>query len=301
MIDCEDVVKYYAETEKTELFVLLQSKWIILKEIAYILSIPYDAIISLQKKSLTISDVFGIWMKMQLHLNACLKKSNYQTGLANHLLNAINNRKDQIFETPIMAAALFLDPRYRHQILKDDAKVSQAKTTLKNIWRKLLSLSANDPSEEGKEPTEPINSSNKSDEISFEYDKEAELDKYLTCTDEAAAAIESITFSNEVDIEHILDTFNPAPITSKENILEWWEANKNENHELYKLASVVFAIPPTEVQIERDFSSLNFVFSNRRCNLTEEMLEYIMVIHLNEEVFHFVKQQQQYELLSAIE
>lgn len=55
---------------------------------------------------------------------------------------------------------------------------------------------------------------------------------------------------------------------------------------------VVYGIPPTEVQIERDFSALNFVFSNRRCMIQEERLEDIMVIHLNPDLFYEVKEEE---------
>lgn len=83
--------------------------------------------------------------------------------------------------------------------------------------------------------------------------------------------------------------FQPEPLKSSENIIQYWEINKNEHKELYKLATVVMGIPPTEVQSERDFSKLNFVFTDRRCKLTEERLEDIMTINLNEEIFHLVK------------
>lgn len=66
---------------------------------------------------------------------------------------------------------------------------------------------------------------------------------------------------------------------AKEYILQYWEERKGEHKELYMLAMTVFGIPPTEVQIERDFSNLNFVFSDRRCRL--ERLEDIMAINLN--------------------
>lgn len=65
---------------------------------------------------------------------------------------------------------------------------------------------------------------------------------------------------------------------------------------MYKLAKVIAAIPPTEVQIERDFSKLNFVFSNRRCSLTEDKLEDIMIIYLNDELFQQVKEDELNEL-----
>lgn len=273
-----------------EVFVLLQRKWDILREIAYVLS---NAMIELQKKSLTLSDVYGIWLKMTLHLNACVQKENYQTGLAQHLLDAITERKEEIFSNPMMTSALFLDPRFRNQIVRDETKLEQAKANLLNLWRRLISLDGNKSTKEEKEEEGATNTSKKSD-ISFEYDQQAELDKFLAVSF-ATESVDSSDLQKEEekgDIEYLLDTFDPEPIKSNENVLKYWEDNKEKHKDIYKLAIVIMAIPPTEVQTERDFSKLNHVFTDRRCNLTEERLEDIMILNLNDEIFQLVKEEE---------
>lgn len=280
-----------------QLFKSVLSEWAILKEISNILSVPYDATISLQKKSLTLSDVYGIWLQMKLHLRACQRKKNFCTGLANHLLNALRDREGELFDPPVMSAALFLDPRFRSQIIQDSDKMQQAKTTLKNIWRKLLTLSSEPPAEETNSESVPTESS----EDSFsDFDATVEMDKFLGCGETSDVVVSSVN-TNEVDIENLLDEFNPTIIKSNQNVLEWWEKNKSHHPDLYKLAMVVLAMPPTEVQIERDFSKLNFVFSNRRCKISHERLEDIMIISLNDEVFYSVKQDEMDELMSNID
>lgn len=274
-----------------QIFKLMQQKWDILKEIAYILGIPYKATISLQKKSLTLSDVFGIWLNMTLHLSACVKKCpNFKTNLASHLLNAMTERKEDLFNNPMMSCALFLDPRFRNQIVRDENKMQEAKTTLLNIWQRLTSLDASPPA---KNENDTVNTSTKST-ISLEYDEQAELEKYLggDFATESFVSNELQRDGEEEDIEHLLDMFDPAPIKSNENIIQFWEDNKNKYKKIYKLATVVMGIPPTEVQEERDFSKLNYIFGDRRCHLTEERLEDILTINLNEEIFRLVKQEE---------
>lgn len=252
------------------------------------MSIPYKATVDLQKKELTLSDVYGIWLKSQLHLDACIKlKKNYKTDLAKHLLNAINERKETVFKNPLMTAALFLDPRFRRQVLRDVNKTEEAMQTLKNIWRRLIAL--NDA------PNVPVamNISDKSvdSNVSLDFDAQAELDKYLSIGNGIVIETAHET-AHEIDIEHLLDIFNPDAISSEKSVLKYWEEAKEHNPQLYELAMVVFAVPPTEVQIERDFSKLNFIFTDRRCSLTEERLNDIMLIHLNDEIFHHVKQEE---------
>lgn len=186
-----------------------------------------------------------------------------------------------------MASALFLDPRFRRLIIQDDLKKRTALNTLKNIWRRLQTL---EKAKHGISAVEEsINTSGGSagSNISFEFDENAELAKYLLI---GAAQQNEIANTHEpIDIEFSLDTFDPPAMPSDQNILQFWQDCRREHEELYNLAMVVMAVPPTEVQVERDFSKLNHVFTDRRCRLLEERLEDIMLIHLNAELFYRVK------------
>lgn len=228
------MINFFADANKIKCFKLIKRKWSIVKEIEYVLGIPFNATIALQRKDLTLSDVFGIWIKMKLHLKACLSQKHYRTDLAKHLLAMLNERTDTIFQNPFMTSALFLDPRYRRQILTDPYRLEQAKNTLRSIWRRLIVLRATTPTA----TTEPNVSatSNNSEHISFEFDEQAELDKYLSGTskDQPSVVNPSVSSSNhpeaalEVDIDALLDEFDPPIMLSTENVLEFWEAHKHE-------------------------------------------------------------------------
>lgn len=99
-----------------------------------------------------------------------------------------------------------------------------------------------------------------------------------------------------VDIENELIMFVPEEMSSEQGIIEYWNSKKNQNRHLYELAKCIYAIPPTEVEIERDFSLLNFVFTERRHNLSEENLAAIMRIHLNKDLFFVIKEEELYKL-----
>lgn len=274
------MIDYFADVKSVDIFRLLKKKWLTMKEIAHVLSIPFKATIALQEQALTLSDVFGIWLRMKLHLQACLAKKNYKTNLATHLLSCLEIRKDTIFNNPFMSCAIFLDPRFQSQIKNNEERMNEAKATLIKIWECLKVFNAPVSTESAANTT---NASTGSENISFEYDDNLELDSYL-------AGISQIKPNENIDF--LLEIFDPPTISSKTNILEYWEEIRCGNKELYKLAMVVHGIPPTEVQIERDFSRLNFIFSNRRCMLQKERLEDIMVIHLNPDLFYEVKEEQ---------
>lgn len=282
VLKCKHIIEHFAE-KRVEIFQLLLKKWSILKEIVHILGIPYRATISLQKKDLTLSDAFGIWLIAKLHLIQATKQTYYKTKLAAHLLDALEKRKTAIFNNPFMCAALFLDPRFRKELMKDSVKFEEAMKLIADVWHRI---------ESSTEPSLNKSSTANPSDISFEFDENTALQNYIEG---------NLNNSNEMqttDIELLLEKFDPEPLNSNETVLQYWERMKDRHSILYKLANVIFAIPPTEVQIERDFSSLNFVFTDRRCSLTEERLEDIMILHINPDLFYLVKSE---ELAEATE
>lgn len=54
---------------------------------------------------------------------------------------------------------------------------------------------------------------------------------------------------------------------------------------LYKLASVVHAVPPTQTTIERAFSAMALILTHLRTNLSDNNLVNILMIRLNRELF----------------
>lgn len=276
-IACKAIIEHFANEKHKECELLLK-RWVILREIAYVLQIPFRATIEVQREDLTLSDVYGVWTKMRLHLNACANKRNYKTSLAAYLLDALHSRQNAIFSNPYMTAAIYLDPRFRNQIIRNEEKDEEAKRQLCELWRRISHRL---------ERTQQENRVNTTDEITFEFDADAELDNYLTgrrtrCSNEAN------NYRN-VDIELVLDQFQPPQLPSNASILDYWQTAKDEHPELYELAMIVYAIPPTEVKIERDFSLLNHVFSKRRGQLDLDRLADIMMINRNPEIFYMVK------------
>ncbi|CAK9296366.1 unnamed protein product [Gordionus sp. m RMFG-2023] len=54
-----------------------------------------------------------------------------------------------------------------------------------------------------------------------------------------------------------------------------------EHPELYILSKILFAVPATQVSVERSFSHLKFILSPHRSRMSEQLLEDIMLIRLN--------------------
>lgn len=64
-----------------------------------------------------------------------------------------------------------------------------------------------------------------------------------------------------------------------------WKARKSTHPELYELAMVVLAAPSTQVPVERAFSALGLVLSDLRAGLSDDVLQDVLLIKLNGDVF----------------
>lgn len=74
-------------------------------------------------------------------------------------------------------------------------------------------------------------------------------------------------------------TLERLPIDA--NMLYWWEENKNDHPDLYRLSCVALAVPCTQVSVERAFSGFGQVLTPARTKLGKERLEMILFIKLN--------------------
>lgn len=79
---------------------------------------------------------------------------------------------------------------------------------------------------------------------------------------------------NEFEVLHL----NGPRLPSNVDILQFYNARKHEMPEIYLLAEILFAVPATQVSVERLFSNLAFIFSPLRSNLTRDCLESTLII-----------------------
>lgn len=255
-----------------------------LKELIIVLKIPYDGTIDFQYQKLTLSDVYGKWVAMQLHLKLFVSKKQFKTKLSNHLLKALEKRNENVFKNPLMTCALYLDPRYRMAVISSREKTEQAKSMLMKISRRIRAI-------ESAQNESISNQSNEisSDSLNLDFDEQKAISEHFNLN-------QNTNISMNVDIETIIDMFSPELMPVNSSVLEFWESMKENESQLYKLAMVVFSVPPTEVQIERDFSRLKFIFSDRRHSLTQQRLEEILLLHFNKDLFYEVNKEKINEL-----
>lgn len=281
IFNSEQIIRHYANSahEISQFCKLLISdkKWPILREIISLLKIPYNGTIEFQSQKLTMSDAYNRWILMELRCKKCESMKAYKTGLATLLLKALEARHETIFGNPLMASALYLDPRFQRVVTKSDEKTAIAKENILKIGHRLLENSG------------VVNTSTVSIEsLSYDFNEQDEMASFINQENTITSQSKQNPASKSADLETLVDIFQPNQLPNTASVLEWWESMKDEHPELYDIAMVIYSVPPTEVQIERDFSSLDFVFPNRRSKLHHDRLEDIMLIFLNRELFEIV-------------
>lgn len=82
-------------------------------------------------------------------------------------------------------------------------------------------------------------------------------------------------------IEQVIRKFDGQKEPLNTSVLDFRKKNRLNENELYKLSSVLFAIPPTQTSVERAFSSLALVLTPHRTLLSDDTLENILLIRTN--------------------
>lgn len=272
ILQCKDACAYFAK--KYRVFKLLLSKWSNIEEIVVILRILYDATILLQGPTFGLSDFFGCWLVTCEKLAECAENPARSTNLAECLGASLNERRSQLLDNCSMTCAIYLDRRFSSELTEE--QVELAKISMVRLWNRIRQLKQAKTANSQQDPTN-------------EKTYNRYLEDYFNKKGVRCAA--NSNGSTERELLNILAKFSEDAemrLHSNTNILEYWENKKTELPELYAIASIVNAIPPTQCQIERDFSTLSLVFNNKRFNLDQLLLEAILLIKLNPDLFYEV-------------
>lgn len=254
--------EYFASIEGETIFKILIAKWSVLTEIVNVLKIVYDATIAIQIPHFTLSDLFRCWIRIHVKLQKMKDDSGLLTELVDTLLESLKIRKIGLLKHPSMLCAIYLDPRIYRELSENEIQI--AKMTLANLNDRIQSLRIN------------LSDSVMSNDSIEEYFKQ-QNDQQTTSND---------TNEKRAHFMQSLDNFrNSLPHESSTNhnksIFEFWEYKKQMYPALYEVSCVINAIPPSQVTVERSFSALSYMFSNRRSNLKQETLENCLMIKLN--------------------
>lgn len=289
LLKCKEIMQQFITIEDNPVFEYLLNNWSKMDEILKVLKTFYDVTINLQKVDCTLSDFYGEWLVCELKLKILMNDGQLKTNLCNKFVWSMEKRAKDIIKHRGMLCAVFLDPRYRCNL--STSEIALVKHLLEDAWLEMKKM---------KEAQTVIDLSDGDGIVLADGDgdlREDLLEAYLqqssSCLDATNSNDMPEVIAVDADYSMSIAEFmisisnyeeNTRRIHHSESIRKFWETNKNVYPELYQVAMVYLAIPPTQSTVERSFSALSFVFNNRRTKLCEENLENIMLMKLNKEL-----------------
>lgn len=223
----------------------------------------------LQNEQLTMSDFYGAWILCKI------ETESINSSFSKVILECLKNREKYIMKNKVLLSAIFLDPRYK--IILTDDQCKDAINHLIAIWLHLKKIN---------EKSIDLTSINI---INQEADNDV-MDGLENFLKKKEVNIENSNLSNSsqtsvvrTKIETILKTYyiNQSRLNHRINILKFWNSMETTYPEIHTLAKIIFAVPSTQVSVERLFSGLKFILSPYRSNINSRNLEDQLLVRTN--------------------
>lgn len=267
LLDCRVICDVLAKTNGD--LIISDAEWTEIETIVDVLSAPFHVTKLLQKVDFTMSDFYAAWLELKFRLN------NFSHKLAKCLLTCMEGKKHQhLLQNPMMLCSVYLDPRLKADLIKDGQQCYVAKGYLAKLWERIDEFSHQSKTSDQSNP--PAQSSNK-----FDYSYLTNYLSSLECPTPVTSSAKRMEFTKLLNVYE-----KTEPVNMSVSVLDFWEQQRDVFPELYKIAKVVHAVPATQSSVERTFSTLSFVFNKLRSQLSETMLEDILLIKLNADLFN---------------
>lgn len=266
---CLSLINDAVNFKKIESNLLSESEWTAVEHLISILKPFYDCTIKLQSDNCALSDFYGYWLSISHKLG----KITHYPDFIEKLKNQMNDYKDRLLENPVLISAVYLDPRYQRSLSRE--KRQTAVLFLSGLYRKAISFESEENTVAGQQPDADI------DDAFIEFMESLGRD---SVGDERITQSESEK-RNNLDITTLLENFNGIQGNLNVPVLDFWKSNKTARPELFKLAQIIFAVPPTQTSVERAFSVFAIIFTPRRNQLGDGILQDILLVRLNSDIF----------------
>lgn len=268
-------IKYQA-TKGCEKLYLPNETWEKIHALSKILAPPAAATKSLQSEQLLVSDAVCHWLLMMGKLeNLCIAGDNTTVKrLAKKLLTPLKARWEIIKKNTIIISGWYLDKKL-NAMLNEDEKTS-ARSFILMIARKMKLIEADTENDEEQDIPEQEILDNEDEDLLENLI--GSVGKQQQRQEKPRKGTGRLTkLKNEIEDYEKL----PRITAARPNNLKWWNERSKDFPLLSRIALVTLSVPVTEVSVERLFSHLKIVVSDRRTNLRSEIIEAILFLRIN--------------------
>lgn len=283
-----ELSKQKYDKSKKMVNVLTEHEWKVIEEIIDILHPAYEFMKKMQKQSHTLSDFYVTW---ELIKHSLISYENNHDNLLTDLTKTMQAKmlayEPRLFMNPLLLCALYLDPRVACTLNQLEDQAQQRKALAKSEIFKVFKRLKKENITPTLTSTDKPRNSNRLHDLADEYDDI--LDSMMLASNPSSNNQNSIntSFADEMlQLETECIQFESEKrIKLKSNILHFWEHKKKQYPILYQVSQVIMAVPSSQTSIERCFSSFSFIYSNLRTSLGSNILQAILLIRTNPELF----------------
>ncbi|XP_065371397.1 putative leucine-rich repeat-containing protein DDB_G0290503 [Calliphora vicina] len=219
-----------------------------------------------------MGDLYREWLLCEIELEE-LSVSN---ELALYLLEAMGNRKRDLFKNTTFLAALYLDPRFCYiaTMHLNDQQKEMAVTQLLQIFNKLKRIQENE---------------NIVTSCSKHSDRYTKLENNIAATSNMATiSTNHLATLNNVDCQWVREALESLQFEERlpfnTNILDYWKMAKYKNPILAKIAEIALAAPATQATINRVIHAWSITLMKRNNNISSDNIETILLLKLNQDL-----------------
>ncbi|XP_017491927.1 PREDICTED: uncharacterized protein LOC108380071, partial [Rhagoletis zephyria] len=254
-------VKYKTQDENFEID---DSFWEFIDSYCLVFSPLQKAIKIFQEEQLHYGNFYAQWLKCKICTEKIIKDSNHPLikTIGDMILQSFEKRTNTLMRNNSLISCLYLDPRFHHTLTANQKM--EATQYLKTIWDRI-----NETNPGGIAHSTPNSSAHQTPNQFFDVEDEL-LNEYLSQGIEA-------NVGTATDVHTKIKNLQLPILRSDANVLIFWKEKQFTDPEMYALSNVCFAIPPTQVTIERAFSMLKLILTDSRNRLSEETLENILL------------------------
>lgn len=278
---CKEMVEHFAKTQRE--FKIIQTKWAVILEVVNVLKMFFLTTKELQGVSFTLSDFYGHLIALKENLTTYLNSVHHLSDLAKHLAIELDKRLPMLKKNPLMICAVFLDRRYSSELNRDERAL--AVRTLVKMWEEIRSEHFSNSTSDNENNDGDVGSYRFADPASAVEAYFASKGVQLQEPDKTDRSNPDYSTSNARMYDILYEFDNQiGRIPATQNVLQFWQEKKTEHPEIYLLSTTINAVPPTQSTTERSFSTLSFVYDDRRTRLSLVLLEQILIIKLNKDL-----------------
>ncbi|XP_065094621.1 uncharacterized protein LOC135715150 [Ochlerotatus camptorhynchus] len=252
------------------------SHWKFIEKFCEAFEAPFVLTLQLQKQHVDLSEFYACWLICQAKLTRLANNS-----LAQKLLKAFQKRLQKLTESMQFKACIFLDPRFN--FLGSKRISSNDKEQIQEFLIKLHGCVNGKADDSSDVSNNDINEDDLEIILAGFFNEDAQGNSSMTSKCSIAQKIKQLEMREKVPI---IETSRPGSSKSNEppahfDLVKYWEAQKFINPELYRVAMIVLSSSATQVSVERGFSALKLMLSDRRMNLTAGSVENSLLLKLN--------------------